>query len=174
MYPGCQSRSWALYNTWDLTDGIKMLICPQRLDKILKHTNPVLSPHCQAHVLWLKQKGRIACVESCSFRRTGSRSRHWNHRLRMCSLHLHRRLLINNSFIVAVGGARTPRVFCDEFVTKFVTKFGDEFSESLNLVQNLVTKLVTNVVMNGIRWQIQWQTWWQIKWSIVFGDTFGN
>ena len=44
-------------------------------------------------------------------------------------------------------GARTPRVFCDEFVTKF----GDEFSESLNLVQNLVTKLVTNVVMNGIR-----------------------
>ena len=48
-------------------------------------------------------------------------------------------------------GARSPRVFCDEFVTKFVTKFGDEFSESLNLVQNLVTKLVTNVVMNGIR-----------------------
>ena len=58
--------------------------------------------------------------------------------------------------------ARSPRVFCDEFVTKFFTKFGDEFSESPNLVKNLVTKLVTNVVMNCIRWQKQWQNWWQI------------
>ena len=58
--------------------------------------------------------------------------------------------------------ARSPRVFCDEFVTKMFTKFGDEFSESPNLVKNLVTKLVTNVVMNCIRWQKQWQNWWQI------------
>ena len=47
-------------------------------------------------------------------------------------------------------GGRSPRVFCDEFVTKFVTKFGDKFSESPNFVINFWTKLVTNVVMNCI------------------------
>ena len=46
---------------------------------------------------------------------------------------------------------RSPRVFCDKFVTKFVTKFGDKFSESPNLVINFWPKLVTNVVINCIQ-----------------------
>ena len=51
--------------------------------------------------------------------------------------------------VLSVEG-RSPRVFCDEFITKFVTKFGDKYSESPNIVIKFWTELVTNVVRNCI------------------------